>query len=176
MLVIRPTTSCDPNLFNIFEKDSRKRGDIHLLNYGSAHKDIIMDVTVGNPACATNIGTWHSDRTQFATIKNLAAKKVRKYGDLCQRINKTFIPLAFESYGAWSEKGVEVLQNLVSDASDTTQIPASVLSNYWAKRISCAMQRCNARCIINKVKSILAGSSNDECFDNDLVVLYGSVM
>jgi hypothetical protein len=63
----------------------------------------------------------------------------------CHEIDSSFMPLAFESFGAVSEQTVALMANLVSKAAELSMIPYSVLLSYWRKHISTTLQIHNAR-------------------------------
>ena len=51
------------------------------------------------------------------------------------------MPMAFEIYGACSEKFEDFLKKMVKAASDANHVPYySVLLNYWRKRFSVTLQ------------------------------------
>ena len=62
-------------------------------------------------------------------------------------IDSDFMPMAFEIYGACSEKFEDFLKKMVKAASDANHVPYSVLLNDWRKRFSVTLQTFNARLI-----------------------------
>ena len=58
------------------------------------------------------------------------------------------MPMAFEIYGACSEKFEDFLKKMVKAASDANHVPYSVLlNNNWRKHFSVTLQTFNARLI-----------------------------
>ena len=55
--------------------------------------------------------------------------------------------MAFEFYGACSEKFEDFLKKMMKAASDVNHVPCSVLLNYWRKHFSATLQTFNARLI-----------------------------
>ena len=80
-------------------------------------------------------------------IKDKEKLKNVKYSQRCQMIDSEFMPMAFEIYGACSEKFEDFLKKMVKAASDANHVPYSVLLNYWRKRFSVTLQTFNARLI-----------------------------
>ena len=62
-------------------------------------------------------------------------------------IDSDFMPMAFEIYGARSEKFEDFLKKMVKEASDVNHVPYSVLLNYWRKRFAVTLPTFNARLI-----------------------------
>ena len=80
--------------------------------------------------------------------------------DRCTELNSSFMPLAFESFGAVSEDTVKLMARLASKAAELSNIPYSVLlSYYWRKRISTTLQVQNARILI--VSAASKDNNND---------------
>ena len=63
-------------------------------------------------------------------------------------IYSVFMPMAFEIYGACSEKFEDFLKKMrVKAASEVNHVPYSVVPNYWRKRFSVTLQTFNIRLI-----------------------------
>ena len=108
----------------------------------------------------------HAAHTAHYTLRTLHARKVTKYLNRCTEIGASFMPMAFESFGAASESVMTVLAKLVSQAAECTNIPYSVLLSYWKKRISTTLQMHNSRIIMLASSAILAQSGRrDPAFD-----------
>ena len=59
-------------------------------------------------------------------IKDKEKLKNEKYSQWCQLIDSDFMPMAFEIYGACSEKFEDFLKKMVKAASDANHVPYSV--------------------------------------------------
>ena len=110
--------------------------------------------------------------SQAAQIRHYALNRLHrlkntKYLSRCTEINSSFMPLAFESFGAVSDDVVKLVANLVSKAAELTNIPYSVLLSYWRKRISTTLQVQNARILMLSSARILSrgGGRSDAAFD-----------
>ena len=84
---------------------------------------------------------------EHVAIRDREKVKNDKYAQRCQQIDTDFMPMAFEIYGACSEKFDSLLKVLVQFASDANHIPYSVLLNYWRKRFSVTLQVFSSRLI-----------------------------
>ena len=109
-------------------------------------KPLNIDVTIANPTFIT-YSNRGSSREEHVAIKDKEKLKNDKYSQRCQMIDSDFMPMAFEIYGACSEKFEDFLKKMVKAASDANHVPYSVLLNYWRKRFSVTLQTFNARLI-----------------------------
>ena len=118
-----------------------------LLIRGLNIKPLYLDVTVANPTSITNLNRG-SSREEHVAIKYKEKLKNDKYSQRCQMIDSDFMPMAFEIYGACSEKFEDFLKKMVKAASDANHVPYySVLLYYWRKSFSVTLQTFNARLI-----------------------------
>lgn len=156
-------------VFRENEEGDGKRPDLLIPNLGDNGRDLLLDFVIGHPTCPTYLG--RAAREKHATLKNRERYKNDKYLQRCININKSFMPMAFESFGAASEGSLKLMANLVSRASELTSIPYSVLLSYWRKRISTTLQVQNARIIMEASARLLAGRGRrDEAFDRDAIM------
>ena len=90
-----------------------------------------------------------SSRGEHIAIKHKEKLKNDKYSQRCQLIDSDFMHnnMAFEIYGACSEKFEDFLEKMVKAASDVNHVPYSVLLNYWRKHFAVTLQTLNARLI-----------------------------
>ena len=96
-------------------------------------KPLYLDVTIANPTSIAYFGRG-SSREEHVTIKDKEKLKNDIYSQRCQTIDSDFMPMAFEIYGACSEKFEDFLKEMVKAASEVNHVPYSVLLNYWRKR------------------------------------------
>ena len=67
------------------------------------------------------------------------------------------IPLVFEHFGAWGEEARNFLRKLAAFSSDEVGQPnAPEFVDFWRKRFSVQLQKCNAR-VIQKKLNVLCG-------------------
>ena len=156
-------------VFRVTNEDDGKRPDLLLPGYEDDGKDLLLDITVGTPTCATYVA--RAANTPHHTLRLLHNRKNEKYLHRCAEIGASFMPMAFETFGAASEETMGVIGNLVKLATALTGIPYSVLFNYWKKRISTTMQVQNARILATAARSILSRNDRpDEAFDTEALL------
>jgi hypothetical protein len=111
-------------------------------------KALIWDVTVADTLAASYV---HSTSSTVCGAAELAAsKKESKYIDFVQRY--IFCPLAIETLGPICVKGVQFLSKLGSRLSATSGDKRE--TSFLFQRISIAIQRCNAICVLGTFPAI----------------------
>ena len=156
-------------VFRVIQEDDGKRPDLLLPGFGEDGKDLLLDFTIGHPTCGTYVE--HAATTPNYTLLNLHARKNTKYLQRCTEIGASFMPMAFESFGAASDQVMDVMKRLVSRAAESTNIPFSILYSYWKKRFSTTLQVQNTRILLMASTSILAQSGRrEEAFDPDVLL------
>ena len=81
-----------------------------------------LDVTIANPTSITYFGRG-SSREEHVAIKDKEKLKNDIYSQRCQTIDSDFMPMAFEIYGACSEKFEDFLKEMVKTASEMSRFP-----------------------------------------------------
>ena len=76
----------------------RDRPDLLLPGYEDDGKDLLLDITVGTPTCATYVA--RAANTPQYTLRLLHNRKNDKYLHRCAEIGASFMPMAFETFGA----------------------------------------------------------------------------
>ena len=156
-------------VFRAINNDDGKRPDMMLPGMGQQGNDLLLDFTIGHPTCATYV--MRAADTPHYTLNLLHNNKNRKYLNRCTEIGASFMPMAFESFGAVSEDVMTVMSQLVCYAAENTSIPYSVLLSYWKKRISTTLQVQNARIIMMASAAILARTGRrDPAFDCNVLM------
>ncbi len=152
-------------VFRAIDDDDGKRPDLLIPSIGEDGRNLLLDITVGHPTCPSYVS--RASVVRHHTLNKLHRDKNTKYLDRCTEINSSFMPLAFESFGAVSDDVVKLMANLVSKAAELTKIPYSVLLSYWRKRISTTLQVQNARILMVSSARILSrgGGRADAAFD-----------
>ena len=89
-------------------------------------------------------------------------RKNEKYLTKCRANNIDFKLIVFDAFGLPSKTTVEFEASLVKRASEVSCIPHYVLSFYWKKRISMALQRANSRLLIQSQKRIYKKCVDEE--------------
>ena len=158
-------------VFRAIDEDDGKRPDLLLPGLGENGKDLLLDITIGTPTCSAYVA--RASNTPHYTLRRLHDAKNAKYLQRCTEIGASFMPMAFETYGAASEEVMGVMAKLVKLAHQATSIPYSVLFSYWKKRISTTLQVQNARIVTRAATKILSRTDrNDEAFDCDALNEY----
>ena len=151
-------------VFRVIDEDDGKRPDLMLPGFEADGKDLLLDVTIGTPTCKTYVS--RAARVPHHTLRQLHNRKIEKYLRRCTEIGASFMPMAFETFGAVSEEAMGVIGRLVTLASNIINIPYSVLFSYWKKRISTTLQVQNARILETAASTILCRADRpDEAFD-----------
>ena len=147
-------------VFRVIDNDDGKRPDLLLPGFEDDGRDLLLDVTVGTPTCQSYFEG--AANHPHHTLRLLHNRKNAKYLRRCTEIGASFMPMAFETFGAASEEAMGVVAKLVQKASDVTKIPYSILFNYWKKRLSTTMQVQNARILVNATRDILGRRDRQE--------------
>ena len=138
------------------DRDVIPDGAIH----GLDEQPIYIDVTVGHPTCQYYLEKKGSAVTPHVTSDFREDVKVRKYKRICGLNESTFIPLAFETYGTYSNQTENLVKRLVGVAKDIHHCDFSSLLNYWRRRFSSTLQYFNAQ-IINESYLLNSISEDD---------------
>ena len=111
-----------------------------------------LDVSFAHP--------WSKDYLKrTARICGFAAKKredlkFSKYDQerLASGDSPAFTPLVFEHFGCWGEKAVDYLRVLSRKSRDAVgKSNTADFINFWRKRISVQIQKCNSRVLLRKI-------------------------
>ena len=87
-------------VFRVTADDDGTRPDLLIPTLGKDGRNLLVDITVGHPTCASYV--THASHTRHYTLKKLHVAKNNKYKQRCHEIDSSFMPLAFESFGAVS--------------------------------------------------------------------------
>ena len=80
------------------------------------------------------------------------------------------IPLVYEHFGHWGSEAESFLCHLAKKSSNVEGQQNTVeFLNYWHRRFSVSLQRCNAKVVLKKISRLSCGE-NEECrlFDRDI--------
>ena len=101
-------------------------------------KAMVWDVTVVDTMCPSSIGG--SVTTAGYAAAEAEKRKNRKYRELTDRFH--FVPLAFETFGPWSEEGKRLISSIGRKLTEKTGEKRS--PEFLRQRISIEIQRGNA--------------------------------
>jgi hypothetical protein len=161
--------------------DTNMRPDVRLsrpkLNKQCYH-DIVLDISVTNPSNKSSL-TKRSDIHAGGAAKIRENSKNNQYNKIAKANSLHFIPCVAETYGRLGPQFITLIDDLVKAAfenNNNSSISYSLLSEYWKKRISCALQISNARLLLDRTARIAGGSvlHNDEARFSD-TILYSRV-
>jgi hypothetical protein len=136
-------------------------GRMDLVVTSSDLQTLLADVTITHPSPSGTISQTMQTPLYFAKYQE--SRKIRRYGDIARQMGHTFAPLALETYGATGPALNRYLrslanrhQHLVSRNSEEDSLEKSTLIRYWRTKISCCLQRANAKLLIGKSNRIAA--------------------
>jgi len=146
-----------------------RRADIMLPQCGENGRNLLLDITIKNPAAESLID--HTIRDQDSAIRTANKQKNDKYQERALANDIQFMPMALECYGALSKEFVSVMHMLCEKRADIVGRDKSGIMNYWYKRISCTLHKGNAKAIAKRILEVnreVAGcrdESNDPMVD-----------
>ena len=108
-------------------------------------KCLIWDFTVADTLCKSYINqTVISAGAAADTREN---QKISKYSSLAE--NYLFVPIGVESFGSWGQEGIKLVKSIGKKIMEVTGEKQS--TSYLFQRISMAIQRGNASCVLGTV-------------------------
>ena len=125
--------------------DQRRPADV-LIPSWLPDRDGALDVTVISPHCVGDIIRSAGETAGFAA-EHAAKRKHSSNDERCAACGWKCVPLAVETFGAWSTEGDEALCRLAGYVAARTGIPKSVAVGNLFGHLSIALQRANARAI-----------------------------
>lgn len=138
-------------------------GRMDLVVTSGDSQTILADVTITHPAPANSVTITESMQCPLYFAKYQENRKIRKYGETVRRMRNVFIPLALETYGATGPAVTRALQRLATRyfqsntcGNDPESTARSTLMRYWRTKISCCLQRANARLLLSKANRVRA--------------------
>jgi hypothetical protein len=137
------TLNKDLLLLNNAPNSHNNKGDILMPTLGDQDKGwpMLADLTGTHPACDSSCTATRRDPK--SSIIRAEKRKNNIYLDLAATHDITFTPLAFECYGAFSEKFEKLIRKLCRMRAEILDIEETSVLNYWFRRISCTLQRSN---------------------------------
>jgi hypothetical protein len=106
------------------------------------------DVTVRNPSCKSYTEGLKSHQFNGVTARRAHNQKITDY---CDIVNKEdFHPLAFEAFGCWTKEVTDLVKSTCKDMAEETDVPYSVLVNFWFQKLSFVLQWENAVTVIER--------------------------
>jgi hypothetical protein len=124
----------------------------------SVHR-LFVDFTVTHPCAASYIDKAAAKSSYAAS--SAAQKKQLKYSAAVNdaTLGWKFVPLAVESFGCLDTGAVDLLRalsNVVSlDHASDEAVARGRLIDRWMCRLSCALQKANARLILHRVMPLI---------------------
>ena len=134
--------------------DSECRPDIVMFDV-DVGSNIDLDISLAHP-WSSEIYPSSAEKIGAAASLREARKKA-KYDHLKLPGGSTsnVIPLVLEHFGTWGEQGVKFLKKLSNQSSDEAGRPnAPEFLDFWRKRFSIQLQKCNAQVISKKLSGL----------------------
>lgn len=138
----------------MLEGEGNERPDLRFHRIGENNQDLDIDVTITFSGSESYVRNHTVDTTRGEAIACAEKRKNDKYLTKCRANSIDFKPIVFDAFGLPSKTTVEFITNLVKRASEVSSIPHYVLSFYWKRRISMALQRANSRLLIQSQQRI----------------------
>ena len=119
----------------------------------------MADVVVTTPTAQSYVDQGaDTSALKAATINENA--KCAKYASLAADEGKTFSPLAFESYGAWGKKAIDLfvkLAEMVADRSYGGMVSRGEWLEHARRMVAIALVKGNGRLVRNALQLALRG-------------------
>ena len=96
-----------------------------------------FDAVISDPSCPSHCKA--AAVRPLATADKAEKLKVAKYGHLAKRYSFDFVPLSFETYGAWGKSAVKTLDDLAKLAHANCGINAAVYKRVHGRALSVAL-------------------------------------
>ena len=143
--------------------DLNGEGRMDILATSSDFEPILADVTITHPS-PSNQPITPAMITPLHFARAAEERKIRRYERAASAMSHKFIPLAIETFGALGKRIDKMLKDLANRyfRSIQNQDPEfnakSVLMRYWRSKISCCLQKANAKLLISKENRIRANT------------------
>ena len=148
------------------------RGDLAVCNLGP--RSILTDARITSVVPA-NGGILSRPETRNPDLVNINLErnfqyKMNKYGDAARDANYEFVPLVIDVSGKLHPAFHKFLTDVLKLASESRNIPFSILWNYWISALMITLQKGRARSVI-KMGTLAFGRQVRETFEtSDQVV------
>ena len=125
-------------------------------------KCLVYDVTVADTVCASYVKNTSKSAGAAADLRE--AEKKTKYVNLSR--DYLFIPVGIETFGSWGNEGLKLIKDIGKKLKEASGEPRSTF--FLTHRISTALQRGNASCVLgtvpftNGLEAIFEFDSNEE--------------
>ena len=162
-------------VFGAVDPNNNLRPDITIMEPDRlGTSKLLLDVSVTSPL------TGFTGRVVEAgnAAKVVVAAKNAKYQASCSAAGFSFKAIVSESTGFMHKNVTELLLSLAKDASELKHIKATVLYNYFVKRIGFCLQRGIANAISKRLASVrsqCACKDSDPSFNNDVITNFDVV-
>ena len=108
-------------------------------------KCLVYDVTVADTVCASYVKNTSKSAGAAADLRE--AEKKTKYVNLSR--DYLFIPVGIETFGSWGNEGLKLIKDIGKKLKEASGEPRSTF--FLTQRISTALQRGNASCVLGTV-------------------------
>ena len=101
-----------------------------------------FDVVISDPSAPSY--SKHAAKEPLFVASQAERRKFGKYGDIAQRLQFAFVPLSFETFGAWGREAVKALAELAECAVLTRDVEVAAYGRYHRAIIAVALLRATA--------------------------------
>ena len=142
-----PVTNCGP-ISSAADEVIRRYG----ITASGDLRPLAVDVSVTHSTPLSQSTLMTNVRSSGSAARNREAKKVRDYGNVSRRLGMHFVPFVMESYGTFGPQAELFLKTLARHitssrcySGNANPSVSAALLHSWRRRLSCAMQKANAR-------------------------------
>ena len=122
---------------DLSDQDRDKRLDL-VTSHNVTHEYYGYDLSITHPENTASLA--QAAVTVGAAAKLVDNTKIAKYSDLCATHRQmTFVPLVFETYGAWSPLAVKEVDRLAKVVQDHRGVNKTWFKRHWIRTLSCAL-------------------------------------
>lgn len=155
-----------------------RRADLTIDQLGLGPTIVHTDITVTHSLTGRNNESCNNQTLPLLAkagwaANNAAAKKIKKYAQLCDQNNSKFIPLVFETSGHMHASILKLITDITKHAANICKIPAHVLKRYYLNTISVILHRCLSDAMISKSAQVLG---NQMLPGQKYVMTYDNIM
>lgn len=151
------TTAEDKKFFASVFPEDKTRADLYARGAGNGGKDLLMDFVCSHPGSQSFMRHCKTTVSAGAIFPFKNAAKNKKYKAKAEEnYDVTFMPMAFDVYGSWSEAFHRVFKKLALFVAEVHDIPVASVMSYWTARISHAIYMVHAQCFRYKISNLSA--------------------
>ena len=127
-------------------------GDVVVRNWAHG-RDMAFDIVITSPlqAAFMQFSASADVVVRNKVFASAEQRKDQKSLDICQKQGFDFTPLAFDTFGGFSEITSEVMARIVAEVEHRSGLPRSDVLGEFRQRISLGIQRFNANMLLARL-------------------------